>query len=236
MIYLPLDPETKRPAVRGWAKDGYQGVERGDYTALRTDGLLVVDCDSMDAAGAWYEEPGTETPYMVRTGRGMHFYYQAAEGVRSGPMIRGSIDIKTGKGAYVLPAGALHPSGARYTRVVTVKHGVFTERDSHEPVAADLPPAPVALIEKYRPKHEEGNPLSGWETVPEGARNTVLTALGGALRRQGAGPGAIAATLATFNHNRCDPPLADEEVITIVGSVCRYKMDPFENDGDLEIE
>lgn len=237
MIFIPLDHATKVPAVRGWARDGYQGVDRCDYCAMRTDGLLVVDCDTMDAAKAWAES-GPATGYAVRTGRGMHFYYQAAEGVRSGPMIRGAIDIKTGKGAYVLPAGALHPSGVRYERVAYYPDPfTYTPWDDAVPLdITELPPAPVDLIEQYRPRHEEGDPAAGWDVVPEGSRNTVLTALGGALRRQGAGPEAIAATVATFNANRCDPPLPDEEVVTIVRSVLRYKTDPYEDDSDLEIE
>lgn len=71
-VYIPLVPGTKRPAVKGWADSGYRGIPRGPHTALRCDGLLIIDADSEEATEAGAATPGTYTPYTVRTRRGRH--------------------------------------------------------------------------------------------------------------------------------------------------------------------
>jgi putative DNA primase/helicase len=50
-----------------------------------------------------------------------------------------------------------------------------------------------------------------------------LTSLAGTMRRRGMGAEEIEAALLVTNSKRCDPPLGEDEVITIVASVCRYE-------------
>jgi putative DNA primase/helicase len=56
-----------------------------------------------------------------------------------------------------------------------------------------------------------------------GQRNNTLTSLAGTMRRRGMGAEEIEAALFVTNNKRCDPPLPEDEVMTIVASVCRYK-------------
>ena len=58
--------------------------------------------------------------------------------------------------------------------------------------------------------------------IAEGGRNSTLTRLGGALRRQGLDEGALATALLDENARRCEPPLPDEEVVGIARSLARY--------------
>ena len=59
--------------------------------------------------------------------------------------------------------------------------------------------------------------------IAEGGRNSTLTRLGGALRRQGLDEGALATALLDENARRCEPPLPDEEVVGIARSLARYE-------------
>lgn len=228
--FIPIEAGGKRPLVRGWASPGYTSpseVPDGANLALRTDGIIVVDCDTAEAADAWLSRaPGT--PVVVRTPRGTHFYYRLPDGVsfRPGPLAP-KVDIKTGPGAFVL----VPPSTIGESRYLWAGAGAW----NFDP--ARLPDAPVELIrellnEQQRPGDSDGE---GWDTVPEGRRNITLTALAGSLRKQGAGAEAIAATLATVNANRCQPPLPHDEVVAIVRSVLRYEPEPYEPGGDIEV-
>lgn len=58
--------------------------------------------------------------------------------------------------------------------------------------------------------------------IPEGQRNATLTSVAGRLRSQGGGQKEIEAALVQLNDNRCDPPLATQEVQRIAASMMRY--------------
>jgi hypothetical protein len=59
-------------------------------------------------------------------------------------------------------------------------------------------------------------------TIPEGTRNTIMTAYGGRLRHSGASEAQILQELAEANRKRCVPPLGLREVSGIAHSVARY--------------
>lgn len=59
--------------------------------------------------------------------------------------------------------------------------------------------------------------------IPEGQRNATLTSIAGTMQRRGISESAITAALLTENKERCDPPLADDEVLGIAKSVSRYE-------------
>ncbi|MBD0275869.1 MAG: bifunctional DNA primase/polymerase, partial [Acetobacteraceae bacterium] len=78
-------------------------------------GLVVVDCDDDDALAVAEARYG-RTPVLVRTpsGRGGHLYYREppGEGVRQADLRRSeglAIDIKAGKGAYVVCPPSVRP-------------------------------------------------------------------------------------------------------------------------------
>ena len=56
-------------------------------------------------------------------------------------------------------------------------------------------------------------------------RDTALTALAGAMRRQGAGHGEILAALRETN-KRCRPPHGENDLARIANSVARYAPEP----------
>ena len=58
--------------------------------------------------------------------------------------------------------------------------------------------------------------------IAEGARNSGLTSLAGAMRRRDMGEEAILAALLKENETRCSPPLPEAEVRSIAQSISRY--------------
>jgi hypothetical protein len=67
-----------------------------------------------------------------------------------------------------------------------------------------------------------GQTLAAGEVITEKHRNSTLTSFAGTMRRPGMEYEEILAALLVVNERRCEPPLGEDEVKTIVASVCRY--------------
>jgi len=82
----------------------------------------------------------------------------------------------------------------------------------------------IRAVRKSESKTPEPSESSGPSNGPihKGARNTTLTSLAGAMRRQGASKGTILAALREENRKRCRPPLPHKEVAGIASSVSKY--------------
>jgi hypothetical protein len=86
-----------------------------------------------------------------------------------------------------------------------------------------------AMTEAFAP--EPGSPAKQDGKVPrevlgapirEGGRNVALTSVAGSLRNRGLDAETIWVVLMEVNRLRCEPPLADSEVVGIVQSISRY--------------
>jgi hypothetical protein len=122
---IPLGgPDGKRPLVAGWTGRRLPFVtvikrmqQAGSTTyGIRLNGLCVVDCDTnnLETQQLVGERYGS-TPVMVRTARGVHYYFKAGDKVPSS--IRReyvSIDFKTGGSSFVVGPGSIRPDGAVY--------------------------------------------------------------------------------------------------------------------------
>jgi hypothetical protein len=95
--------------------------------------------------------------------------------------------------------------------------------------ADELPEPPewlARLLERTGRRAESPARPAGGETILNGQRNTRLTSMGGALRRQGASEAVILAALVEANETQCDLPLDRAEVERIARSVSRYEPRP----------
>ncbi len=59
-------------------------------------GIVVIDCDTINDANLWAGKPDTETPFVVRTRRGAHFYYRHPG---SGKYVKSGTKMKDANGA-----------------------------------------------------------------------------------------------------------------------------------------
>src|SRR5262249_33401025 len=124
-----------------------------------------------------------------------------------------------GPGAQTVLPPSRHASGRRYRWV-----------EGHGPGEIDPASAPDWIIRLMSAGSRGGNSKSRrrggredhGERISEGARNTTLASLAGAMRRRGMGEAAIRAALREENSRRCDPPMDVAEVDAIAGSMVRY--------------
>lgn len=229
-VLIPLVKGGKQPIPRAWSAPDADWEAWWDLDlqvpatanmGRRCDGLIVVDCDSPEAAKEW-EGYGFSTPYVVVTPRGFHFYYGLPEGVtvKAGPW-RGhkGIDIKSGPGHQVVCPPSRTEAGGYH----------WLNRDVAEVESlAPAPPGLLALFQESERSVESGTALS---LIPEGGRNNELTSWAGFMRRRGYDDDAVGRVLHGLNRSLTETPLPPDEVQAIVQSSARWEAE----EGQVEI-
>jgi hypothetical protein len=169
---------------------------------------VVVDCDDDDALAVAEARFG-HTPILVRTasGRGGHLYYRAPiEPVRQANLRRSeglAIDIKAGKGAYVIAPPSVRPSSGIAYRF---------ERGSW----ADLQNLPTfnVMARGSVPRR----------LAKEGNRNHQLFRRALSLARDCETQAELTLKIQVANEVECDPPLPWDEVDEVAVSAWRYQV------------
>jgi hypothetical protein len=232
---IPIRSGDKRPLVRwegfqyrrprgvevqawfsGWPEAGI-GIVTGAVS-----GLVVLDVDPRHGGEASLERLERQHGRLPATvecrsgGGGRHLYF-----AHPGALLRNKVGLAPGvdlrgDGGYVVAPPSLHASGVRYAWV----------RD-RQPEIADLAPLPGSVL---RPAIEQparlGHPIAHWrrlvrEGVGEGKRNNSIASLAGHLLRHGVDAPVVMEILLCWNRVRCQPPLVDEEVVSVVESIKR---------------
>lgn len=171
--------------------------------------IVAVDIDSPDALDHFTAHPEWELPetWNVTTGRGWHYIYRTEHPVKGTSGILPGIDLR-GYGNYLVAPPSLHASGVLYRQ-----NSSMTKIAPAPAWVTNGHAAPTTTLAKDAP-------------IAEGQRNASLTALAGAMRRQGSGEAVILTALRAENAARCIPPLAEDEIETIARSVSRYAPEP----------
>ncbi len=149
----------------------------------------------------------------VITGGGGHHYYFQHPGVslgNSAGKLGPGLDIRTDGGQVVAPP-SVHPDTGR----------TYEWEGAHHP--DDIPPAPAPawLINLLNSKRDTAPARTG-QTFQDGRRNDSLAREAGRLRRIGLSQTELQAALLAMNTERCQPPLAADEVRGIAESIARY--------------
>lgn len=232
---FPCAPGAKHPLTQNGLKDAttdWNQIETwwikwpDANIAVRTDGLVVIDFDSIDGrANPWLQDdpdrcldlaiaPMSQTP---RGGR--HYWFRCPAGRsigNSASRIAPKVDVR-GNGGYVLVAPS-SVAGKSYSWPIG-------ELDC---APEKLPEPPEWLLELLDakaatgPRTEKTQPAN---KIAEGHRNDALFRLGCMMRRGGMAREEIAAALHKANIHRCEPSLSASEVDTIVGSCLKYEAD-----------
>jgi len=96
----------------------------------------------------------------------------------------------------------------------------------HRVPAGTLSPLPPEVAEWARGGRSESGPADPIpEVITEGGRESALVSMAGTMRRRGASETVILAALREMNEAQCVPPLPDEDLERIAGSVMRYEPD-----------
>lgn len=186
-------------------------------------GCAIVDVDDLDAADRLEATHGRiASPWVIKTGRGVHLVFQTATQVKNSVgLVAPGIDVR-GPGGYSILPPSWHVSGAHYAwwRVQDDMSGVLEPTPLPLWLAGKLTarPAPTVTRRAVPTDHAPSD-----ETFGEGRRNDGLTKIAGSLRRHGCDEATILIALETANRRQCSPPLDDREVQRIAASVSRYE-------------
>lgn len=228
---LPLKPRGKEPDTRHGCKDATTDLDQvarwwrekparnvGVACGEASGGLLVLDFDVHPERGvvgtdalAGRSLPGTCS--QVTGSGGYHLLYRAP-GAGIGCYSNGTagVDVR-GEGGYIVVPPSVHPGGGRYEWEVPP--------DEMGPQPAD--DRVLALVEEFRPRRApSGAPGARYEApavISEGGRNDELARLCGQLWAKGVDRDLVRGALREANRLRCAPPLPEEEVDRIWGSI-----------------
>lgn len=129
---FPLKHRSKEPACRFKSRDQFE-TDECENTGVRLDRLLVLDIDvgrlpeGVTLDGAVNTLRGMGVPVddcpRVRTGSGgEHIYMRLpTDPPRLAARLLPCVDVKAGRGAYVVAPGSVHPNGEKYERLNSVK-------------------------------------------------------------------------------------------------------------------
>lgn len=212
------DATLNRDQIDSWwdaDPDANVGVCTGSAS-----GLVVLDVDPRHGGEESLQRLESDHgrlpqgPRVATGGGGWHFYFLHPGGsakIKSKTGILPGLDLRA-DGAYIVGPESSHASGCNYSWY-----------DGKTPRDLAIPPFPKWLA-NLAEESSKPSPVDSTDfTIPEGARNSTLASLAGAMRRQGAGPVTIHAALVSENEQRCKPPLQAEEVHQIANSVSRYE-------------
>jgi len=208
--------------IESWWKD-WPDANIGIVTG-KISGVMVLDIDSKEALKTVRKFlPGYKSVPRAKTGKGWHlFFKRPGKGIRNHVGLIPGLDIRA-DGGYVVVPPSIHESGKEYRWEV--------------PLKKTLPIIPKQLLDFVSSAKQESKGQDqkiGRERIKQGKRNDTLTSIAGRLRRKGMDEVEIAAELFKVNKRQCDPPLAEDEVRAIAGSVMRYpEATKFENLTDV---
>ena len=125
------------------------------------------------------------------------------------------------------PGIELKADGGKITLCGSINNdGFYTKTNLYAPIEG-IQPAPTWLIEIIKNNQiqkEEAPPIitDNKEAIGRNERNSTLTTIIGKWRRRGLSLKEIWPLAKKLNNERCQPPLAEQEVKIIVESVCKY--------------
>jgi hypothetical protein len=238
---IPIEPRGKRPLVpwqeyqsrparadeleawfgdrRGAHGDRKSGEHNVGIVTGAVSGLVVLDVDAAhggDASLAELELEHGPLPATIEAksgGGGRHLYFAHPGGeVHNRAGIAPGIDLRGDGGCIVAPP-SIHPSGKRYVW-----------RPGRGPDDARLAPLPAWLLALLQPGARIGHSLAHWRSlaragVREGERNSTIASFAGHLLWHGVDAEVALELLLAWNRARCRPPLADDEVASVVASI-----------------
>lgn len=189
----------------------------------RPSGFFVVDVDGEIGAdslkgleGKYGPLPGTIE--QITGGGGCHLLFKCPRNINIGNKVSllDGIDIR-GNGGYIVVSPSVHVSGNKYMWEI-----------SSRPLEVKMADPPAWLLELVSREKKTPAQDVDWpgliSEICEGARNETLTRYAGRLLAHGIGGKETLHLILALNAYACNPPLPDEEVTTIVSSICQKEL------------
>lgn len=224
---FPLHPKGKTPLVKNGFHAATNNVKqvRAWWTehpqanigiaCSSEHGPIVLDVDGPSGHRLLRRMNLPDTLTAVSRKGKLHLYFDPMKG---GAQIKRAIrpfkknDGKTtimldvlGDGGYVVAPPSVHPETGR----------PYQWQPDHR--IARLPKHFLGFLHKQGGNGQSAPPLP--DIIDEGERDNMLTSLAGSMRRRNSSPAAILAALRVENEARVRPPLPDEDLQRIAGSI-----------------
>ena len=236
LAVLPCVAGGKEPAVPGGVYDATTDAKIIDeWWQLLPDANVAVACGAIsgifaiDVDGPEGEEtirkleerfdPLPPSIECVTGGGGRHVYYRLGEHrvpKNTVGKIGPHVDTRSDGGFCVVPP-SIHSTGRRYEWSVDSASEFKDAPDWIHALMVEVDEAKAKPVEEWRAI------ASG--VVEEGRRNDTLARLSGHLLRHHIDPYVALDLVRAFNATRCQPALADEEVVSVVNSIARREAE-----------
>ena len=174
--------------------------------------------DGFRSIREWEQEHGTfPTTVMDITGRGGSHLLFAYDGkdIPSTVDLYNGVDIRGEGGGIVVPPSE-HENGRRYEWEVSPDDMPIAQADDN---VLSFIRNGLKLKKKELPFMANTDPPA---VVPEGKRNDYLFKLSCSLQAKGLSDDAILQAIITENKSKCNPPLTEKEIITLIKSAMKY--------------
>lgn len=229
-----MEKWPKTPRI-GWKKYQTQAPTREEIEmwwrlwpqaniGLLTGSVIVVDADSKEAVEFVESGQITRTPWVVKTAKGAHFYYQRNPTIE----IRNSaskqrLDVR-GYGGYVVAPPSVHATGVIYEWEIDKLYGADSIHELPLLMADDL--------QKITTHNNQGagvvlnfdandqKPVPRGQTVDVGERNNMAASLAGRYIANGIPVAKVLQLVKAWNNNNATP-LSDTEIETVVESIAK---------------
>lgn len=213
------DATTDAAIVKAWWQK-YPNANVGIATGLKSGGLFVIDLDIDEDKGIngyqtlrdWERKNGIlPDTWSSITGRGgYHLFFKSSKQITNRAGILEGVDIR-GEGGYIVAPPSTHANGRKYEWEYSPDDFELVEGDE----------VVYKLLETDKREKAESFKLP--EIIISGKRNETMFRFACSLQAKGLPDEAIEASVKAINETKCQPPLKDSELNTIINSVYRFE-------------
>lgn len=228
-VVMPIKPNDKRPIIKNWSKiqsndetlDKFKDTSNIGIIMGATSNIVCIDVDVKNADGIAtlerLEEQLGELPQTVMSetpSGGIHYYFKYVKGIRNRKNVGEGIDIQA--------------DGTQTVEAPSQIDGTYYEW-VNSPFEYEIAELPQKWKQYLCEEVDEdtlllsNKPFEAPSEVEEGRRNNTLASYVGSLLGKKLKKATVLKRALKYNEESCNPPLDEDEVETIVGSM--IKMD-----------
>lgn len=234
---FPLKPRDKTPLTHHGCKDATTDKQQikkwwnrcpdsniGLATGAISQNICVIDIDidedkgidGSDTLSEWERNNGRlpDTAIAITGRGGYHYYYRITEPIKNRTNILEGIDFR-GDGGYVVAPPSVHSNGNEYEWEYDIDEYDIADADATVMKLLETARAATNLLNAYQPLDVDA-------IMSEGSRNDRLFRLASHYQAKSLPDDAVRALVEKANREKCTPPLEQEEVDKILGSVLTF--------------
>lgn len=212
------DATTDQIIIKKWW-EMYPNANIGIATG-QTSGIAVIDLDEDEDRGIsgyetlnkWFNDEGCKFPDTWRAitgGGGYHIIFKTDRAIKSRVNVMDGIDIRA-DGGYIVAPPSIHPNGTLYE---------WEDAPNETPLVSLKDDEDIEyFFDTIQVRGAESKVLEVPQVIEQGGRNDMLYRLACSLQAKGLTDQTITDAVMAENKAKCNPPLSDREVKTLIKS------------------